>query len=260
MVVEPLKAVVKRRSVTAIRTSMGRGLSRAELKDVGMFVGEARKLGLMVDERRSLKHEENVGMLKEWLRGFRMLSVHRAATSMSFGRYVPWRRIGAWSCLGCGGCCTHFRVVLRPYEYALLTEVYGHGIIRIDSMGSPCLKRVGNKCIFQDNYGLCALQPLRMKPLACKVWPFAVCSEPKRKHENGEALFVYKGRDYYVHIDMSYPCRGIGAGTREKLHSTIAEVIELQQNPANPQIHSTSTSTLSPVSRIPLIGQVVRAV
>ena len=170
-------------------------------------------------------------------------SIQPASAVMSLGRYAPWQRIGAWSCIGCGGCCSHFRVILRPYEYALISKLYGQNTVQIDSIGNPCLKEVGGRCVFQDSHGLCVLQPLGMKPLACKVWPFAVCSKPIRKHNDHEALFVHKGRDYYVYVDRSYPCRGIGVGTLGKLCLTISETIELQQNPTKSQLHSTSTLT-----------------
>jgi len=166
---------------------------------------------------------------------------------MSLDRYVPWQRIDAWSCLGCGRCCSHFRVILRPYEYALLTRLYGHIIVQIDSTGNPCLRKVDGRCIFHDSHGLCLLQPLGMKPLACRVWPFTVHSKPK--HSAHEALFVHKGRDYYVYVDRSYPCRGMGVGTKENPRSAIGEIIELYRNPTKPQLHSTS-SILNPIRLI----------
>lgn len=161
--------------------------------------------------------------------------------AVNFNRYIPWRKIKAWSCLGCGSCCTHFRIILRPYEYALLTAVYGQETIQIDSTGNPCLRKVGGRCIFQDSYGWCILQPLGMKPLACKIWPFVVCSEAKSRYNPDEALFTYKGRDYYIYVDRSHPCQGFNVGTLEKLYSTITEIIELQLKPSRQQLYSTYT-------------------
>jgi len=175
------------------------------------------------------------------------LNPQAASTAIGRVRYIPWRRIGAWSCLGCGGCC-HLGVFLRPYEYARLTKVYGQNAMQIDSVGNPCLRKVSGRCVFQDRYGLCMLQPFGMKPLACKVWPFSVHVEAK--HNSAEALFVYEGKDYYVYVDMVYPCRGLGEGTAENLYSAISEIIEMQSNPVKQQIHS--TSILSSVDRTPL--------
>ncbi len=50
------------------RTKGGRGFSRGELKEAGIGVKRALKLGISVDLRRKTKHEENVKRLKQYLR------------------------------------------------------------------------------------------------------------------------------------------------------------------------------------------------
>ncbi|MBS7638829.1 ribosomal protein L13e [Candidatus Bathyarchaeota archaeon] len=45
----------------------GRGFSLGELMKLSLNVGEARRLGIPVDERRSTCYEENVERLKIWL-------------------------------------------------------------------------------------------------------------------------------------------------------------------------------------------------
>jgi large subunit ribosomal protein L13e len=44
----------------------GYGFSGAELKEAGLTVTEARRIGLPVDQRRKSSHPENVEILKEW--------------------------------------------------------------------------------------------------------------------------------------------------------------------------------------------------
>ena len=57
-------AIVQRKN----RTRKAKGFSRAELKEVDMDPRSAMKLGLPVDSRRRSKHEENVGVLRRYLK------------------------------------------------------------------------------------------------------------------------------------------------------------------------------------------------
>jgi large subunit ribosomal protein L13e len=45
----------------------GRGFSVAEIQAVGLNPGEAKILGIPVDLRRKSSHEENIGILKEYV-------------------------------------------------------------------------------------------------------------------------------------------------------------------------------------------------
>ncbi|MEM2210833.1 MAG: YkgJ family cysteine cluster protein [Nitrososphaerales archaeon] len=157
---------------------------------------------------------------------------------MVMRRYVPWMSIKSWSCLTCGECCKQFKIILTPYDYAIISKRFGYNTIYIDNLGNPCLKKVNGKCIFQDANNLCSLQPLGMKPLACKIWPFIIYKRPKFEYK--DALFRYKGEDYYVYVDKSYPCPGVNKGNSEKLYRTIIELIEIQHNPSRQQLYSTS--------------------
>jgi len=60
--------VPKAHVVSKGRKREARGFSVEELKLAGLSVREARKLGLYVDERRKSVHEENVNILKEFLK------------------------------------------------------------------------------------------------------------------------------------------------------------------------------------------------
>ncbi|MDW8045068.1 MAG: YkgJ family cysteine cluster protein [Nitrososphaerota archaeon] len=158
-------------------------------------------------------------------------------------RYIPWTSIRSWSCLMCGECCRQFKIILTPYDYAKISKRFGYEYIYIDNLGNPCIKKVNdNRCVFQNASNLCSLQPLGIKPLACKMWPFMIHKDPRFEHR--DALFHYKGEDYYVYVDRSYPCPGIGKGDSEKLYRTIVELIEIQHNPLKHQLYSTSMRRL----------------
>lgn len=61
--VRMISPIVKR----GARIKTGKGFSIAEVKESGVNVGEARHLGVPVDQRRSTSYPENVETLKEWI-------------------------------------------------------------------------------------------------------------------------------------------------------------------------------------------------
>jgi len=61
--VRMISPVVKRGS----KVKAGKGFSLGEVKEAGLNAGEARRLGVPVDQRRSTSHPENVESLKEWV-------------------------------------------------------------------------------------------------------------------------------------------------------------------------------------------------
>jgi large subunit ribosomal protein L13e len=61
--VRMISPIIKRGS--KVRT--GKGFSMDELKEAGLTAGEARHLGVPVDQRRSTSYPENVEGLREWV-------------------------------------------------------------------------------------------------------------------------------------------------------------------------------------------------
>jgi large subunit ribosomal protein L13e len=61
------KAVVVRKVKGIVKKRLGRGFSLGELRQAGITVHRAGKLGLYVDRRRKTVHEENVKKLKALL-------------------------------------------------------------------------------------------------------------------------------------------------------------------------------------------------
>lgn len=156
---------------------------------------------------------------------------------MGSSRYIPWQRIKSWVCLRCGQCCRQFKIIITPYEYAKLSH-YSQILVQIDNSGDPVLRKVNGRCIAQDQYGSCLLQKVGMKPVACKIWPFTIFSNPK--HREPEALFIHEGKEYFVYVDRAYSCPGINKGTPEMLPATIQETMEIYMGRKVNQLLSTS--------------------
>ncbi|RLG01317.1 MAG: 50S ribosomal protein L13e [Thaumarchaeota archaeon] len=66
-----LKPIVRRKHRGIVISRVGRGFSRKELEEVGLSVKDARKLGIYVDVRRSSLRDENVKILREFLKKIR---------------------------------------------------------------------------------------------------------------------------------------------------------------------------------------------
>lgn len=154
-------------------------------------------------------------------------------------RSLPWRRIRSWACVACGECCRRYRVPLRTREFAEIFQKFGLSAVELDSLGTPQLKRVMGNCFFLDkNNGLCRLQQIGMKPLACKIWPFEVHKKPKSWRGVREALFGLNGEEFYVYVNPA--CFGINRGNPDELPAVIREAIAIKYNPSLGQRYTTS--------------------
>ncbi|MEM3366616.1 MAG: YkgJ family cysteine cluster protein [Candidatus Methanomethyliaceae archaeon] len=155
-------------------------------------------------------------------------------------RLIPWSKIKDWFCMACGECCKEFKVPLTTYETTLLSKIFGFSCMEL-GVGTTYLKRRSNgRCVFQvrgEAKMVCGIQLL--KPLACKMWPFAVFETPRYECRN-EASFDFKDEIFYVYINPY--CRGLiyGPPSFRLVNSVIPEFIELRLGLRKHQLRSTS--------------------
>jgi len=125
--------------------------------------------------------------------------------------FVPWRHIAKWQCIGCGNCCKLYSVVLNFPEWLNISRTFGSEKTVI-GLNKFSLKRTDDgSCVFLcrlgENY-FCGLQ--NIKPVACKLWPFKILTEPKYDHPN-QAAFEYRGKKLFIYADTM--CQGLRYGT-----------------------------------------------
>jgi Fe-S-cluster containining protein len=129
-----------------------------------------------------------------------------------------------------------------------MTKHFGHGMTETDNLGNPCVRKVRGRCVFQDDEGLCNAQRLGLKPLACKLWPFMVFKEPRRRFE-AEASFRHQGRESFVYVDTAFPCNGLNKGNPEELPLILAEAVEVARDQGRAQHHTTASTGSGPSAR-----------
>ncbi len=141
--------------------------------------------------------------------------------------FVPWQYIADWKCNSCGDCCKLYSVVLAFPEWLQINTCFGpeKTIAGLDRLYIK--KGSDGSCPFAYNYGylyLCGLQ--RMKPGACRQWPFRVLSEPKFGDPT-HATYNYGSLRLFVYADTS--CSGLRYGSPqwEFANLTMREFIEL---------------------------------
>jgi Fe-S-cluster containining protein len=155
-------------------------------------------------------------------------------------RYVPWSKIKDWFCTACGDCCKEFKVPLRAYEATLLSKIFGFYCMELEVGGTYLKRGLNGRCIFQVKSGgrmVCGIQSI--KPIACKMWPFAVFEAPRYEQRN-EASFDFRGETFFVYVNPF--CRGLvyGRPSLRLVNSVIPEFIELRLGLRRRQVRSTS--------------------
>ena len=153
---------------------------------------------------------------------------------------IPWSEVSSWSCKACGQCCVGYRVPLKMDEYVRVANRYGHGVVEF-GLGKVYLKQgIGDRCIFQhpsQGRWVCALQAI--KPLACKLYPFRVYSQPVYKRGDISAYRSH-GRTFHVYLDPNCPGIVVGKPRERFLHHILPEVVEIGMGMRWKQKYSTS--------------------
>jgi len=141
--------------------------------------------------------------------------------------FVPWQHIADWKCDTCGDCCRLYSVVLAFPEWLQITKYFGpeKTIAGLDRL--YIRKGSDGSCPFAYSFVdscLCGLQ--KMKPSACRQWPFRVLSEPKFGDAD-HAAYNYGSLRLFVYADTS--CSGLRYGSPrwEFATSTLREFVEL---------------------------------
>lgn len=142
-------------------------------------------------------------------------------------QFVPWQNVSDWHCKSCGYCCKLYSVVIGVGEWLNIVKSFGVETT-VAGLDKLYIKRCSDgTCSFLCNTSesyYCGLQ--KMKPEACKLWPFKVLSEPKYGQPN-QAAFDYDGMRLYIYADTM--CSGLryGSSTWEFRYSTLKEFTEL---------------------------------
>jgi Fe-S-cluster containining protein len=152
---------------------------------------------------------------------------------------VPWKYIESWNCRACGECCKPFTVILTLPEWLNITRLYGLGVTQPGINGFYLKKNAANRCVFQykllDKW-LCGIQ--HIKPMACKLWPFKICENPKYGRRK-EASYIYQGREFFIYADTL--CHGLKLGnpSRHFIQKILPEFIEISLGLRKEQHYST---------------------
>jgi Fe-S-cluster containining protein len=159
--------------------------------------------------------------------------------------YLAFRRIKGWACQACGVCCFRFKPILKEDEYRKIERFYP-GRCGWDGKSYYILKTKHRGCYFLVN-NRCYLQPLRLKPISCRLWPFILKLEP----EYGDADFakiIFQNRKYYIYVDTF--CQGINRGDPQKYQDLICEIFKIWLFPETSQIYLTSNTSTEPLTSI----------
>ncbi|UCH01527.1 MAG: YkgJ family cysteine cluster protein [Candidatus Bathyarchaeota archaeon] len=154
-------------------------------------------------------------------------------------KLIPWKQVRYWRCLCCGNGC-QFTVQLTTKEWLNLIKLYGHAWVEPRIDGFYIKKIIGKRCPFLhrfSNRNLCSIQ--RIKPLACKIWPFKILDNP-RYSSPSEAHYKSRYGEFYIYIHSYCPGIIYGKPSEQLINHVLSEFIEIRLGLIKQQIYSTS--------------------
>jgi Fe-S-cluster containining protein len=152
---------------------------------------------------------------------------------------IPWNHVHDWTCIRCGSCCK-YTVQLTTFEWLKLTQQYGFRIANNRLDGFYLRKTVDNRCPFlYSSYKghICGLQ--RTKPLACKLWPFRVRSEPLVK-EQRDGYFRYHNHTFFIYVNPQCPGLTYGKPTQAFQTKILPEFLNIRLGTQHRQFYTTA--------------------
>jgi Fe-S-cluster containining protein len=156
-------------------------------------------------------------------------------------QFIPWQQISDWRCVSCGNCCKEYSVVIDFREWLGIVKTYGVEFTASTLSKFFVKREKDGSCAFLNNGSRtcsCGLQ--HMKPRACQLWPFKVCSGPVYGFQN-EALYLYRDKPVFIYADHN--CRGLtfGRPTAEFFNLKLAEFVEIAAGIRSRQLRTTGS-------------------
>ena len=124
--------------------------------------------------------------------------------------WLNWTQIKDWQCYACGRCCYHFIVNISDLEAYLIAEKFGWRTLKWKRGKGFEIRKRYNRCVFlieEENKNYCLLQFYKIKPFACKIYPFFVSLAKKNERDK-----AFKYKEVYFKVLVNNFCKYVIEG------------------------------------------------